>query len=612
MSDTPVAAKEAKPADKRSNSRSSAKYARVLSFVSHYWLQWPWLFGGILVARVGSTLVDVSVPLASGHLVDAIAAGSRDNTGPVLRAMAIFVGLGALFAMSRQVVGFLVNRLSARSITAIGRDAFAKVQRFSAEWHANSFAGSTVRKITRGMTSYDTFTDTVCFGLLPAFIVVVGVSAVFWWRWPILGMIVAGSIVVFLAVTVAVSVLYVRPANVEAREWDSRMSGTLADSITANQAVKGFAGETREDRLFAEVAGNWEWRAIRSWDRSAISGILQSIMLVTMQFAILAAGVMLWSEGKATPGDIAGLIATQFLITGYLRDIGQHVRTIQRTVNDMDDVLEFREADLQIADAPGARPIVVSAGRIEFDNVTFGYEGAGRALFRNLSVVIEPGQRVGLVGHSGAGKSTFVKLVQRFYDVQEGEILIDGQNVADVTQESLRHAIGIVPQEPILFHRSLAANIAYGQPDASAQEIETAAHLAHVDRFVAGLPKGYETLVGERGIKLSGGERQRVAIARAILAATPVLILDEATSSLDSESELYIRDAIERLSSGRTTLVIAHRLSTIRQMDRILVFDEGRIVEDGVHAELMARPGGVYRRLLETQMSTGEIVEAAE
>jgi ATP-binding cassette subfamily B protein len=461
------------------------------------------------------------------------------------------------------------------------------------------------------MTSYDTFTDTVCFGLLPAFIVVVGVSAVFWWRWPILGMIVAGSIVIFLAVTIAVSVLYVRPANVEAREWDSRMSGTLADSITANQAVKGFAGETREDRLFAEVAGNWEWRAIRSWDRSAVSGILQSIMLVIMQFAILAAGVMLWSEGKATPGDIASLIATQFLITGYLRDIGQHVRTIQRTVNDMDDVLEFREADLQIADAPGAKPIAVSAGRIEFDNVTFGYEGAGRSLFRHLSVVIEPGQRVGLVGHSGAGKSTFVKLVQRFYDVQQGGIFIDGQNVADVTQDSLRRAIGIVPQEPILFHRSLAANIAYGQPDATAKEIETAAHLAHVDRFVQGLPKGYETLVGERGIKLSGGERQRVAIARAILAATPVLILDEATSSLDSESELYIRDAIERLSSGRTTLVIAHRLSTIRQMDRILVFDEGKIVEDGVHAELMARPGGVYRRLLETQMSTGEIIEAA-
>ena len=202
--------------------------------------------------------------------------------------------------------------------------------------------------------------------------------------------------------------------------------------------------------------------------------------------------------------------------------------------------------------------------------------------------------------------------MQRFYDVQQGRLLIDGQNVAKVTQESLRRAIGIVPQEPILFHRSLAANIAYGRPDATAKEIERAAHLAHVDRFVKGLPKGYETLVGERGIKLSGGERQRVAIARAILAATPILVLDEATSSLDSESELYIRDAIERLSSGRTTIVIAHRLSTIRQMDRILVFDEGRIVEDGKHAELMARRDGVYRRLLETQMRTGEIVEAAE
>ena len=381
------------PPGKRPGSRAGSKYSRVLSFVSHYWLQWPWLFAGILTARIGSTLVDVSVPLASGQLVDAIASGSRDDPVPVVHALAVFVGLGALFALSRQIVGFLVNRLSARSITAIGRDAFAKVQRFSSEWHANSFAGSTVRKITRGMTSYDTFTDTVCFGLLPAFIVVVGVSAVFWWRWPILGMIVAGSIIVFLAVTIAISVLYVRPANIEAREWDSRMSGTLADSITANQAVKGFAGETREDRLFAEIAGNWQWRAIRSWDRSAISGILQSVMLIFMQFALLGVGVMLWSEGKATPGDVAALIATQFLITGYLRDIGQHVRTIQRTVNDMDDVLDFREAELQIADAPGAKSLVVSAALIEFQDVTFGYEGAGRSLFRDLSVVIEPGQR---------------------------------------------------------------------------------------------------------------------------------------------------------------------------------------------------------------------------
>ncbi|HEV2572685.1 MAG TPA: ABC transporter ATP-binding protein [Beijerinckiaceae bacterium] len=589
-----------------------ASYRRVLTFVTHYWLRWPGLLAGILAARIGSTLVDVSVPQASGHLVDAIVSGTRDNPAPALHALMIFIGLGALFALSRQIVGFLLNRLSARSITAIGRDAFAKVQRFSSEWHANSFAGSTVRKITRGMSAYDTFTDTIIFGLLPALIVILGVSAIFAWRWPVLGLILASSIVIFLAVVITISVKYVQPANVAAREWDSRMSGALADSITSNQAVKTFAAEEREDKLFADVAGNWEWRAIRSWDRGVLSGMIQSVLLVFLQIAMLGTGLKLWIDGQATPGDITTLITTQVLLNGYLRDVGQHVRTIQRAVNDMDDVLEFRDAKQEIADAPNARPLAITRGKIEFDHVTFAYAGAGRTLFRDLSLVIEPGQRVGLVGHSGAGKSTFVKLVQRLYDVQAGSILIDGQNIAEVTQESLRAGIGLVPQEPMLFHRSLATNIAYGRPQASRGEIEQAAKLAHVDRFVGGLPNGYETLVGERGIKLSGGERQRVAIARAILAATPVLILDEATSSLDSVSELYIREAIERLSKGRTTLVIAHRLSTIQRMDRILVFDEGKIVEDGTHAELMARPDGIYRQLLETQMRSGEIAAAAE
>lgn len=572
----------------------------------------PGLFGVLLTARIASTLVDVSVPVASGLVVDALAAGSLQNPEPVWRALAIFIGLGAVFAISRQLVTFLLNRLSARTIVAIGRDAFAKVQRFSSDWHANSFAGSTVRKITRGMNAYDTFTDTMAFGLLPAFIVVIGVCGVFWWRWPLLGLIVAVAITVFLVVTVALSVLYVRPANIAAREQDSRMSGVLADSITGNAAVKSFAAEEREEQMFRDVSDDWARKAVRSWDRSAVSGIVQSVMLIGLQTAMLGAGVMLWAQGQATPGDFVSLIATQFLINGYLRDIGQHVRTVQRTVNDMDDVLEFREAGLQVANAPNARALAVDRGRIEFERVTFRYAGAGASIYEDFSLVIPAGQRVGLVGHSGAGKTTFVKLIQRLYDVDQGRILIDGQNIAEATQESVRRAVGLVPQEPVLFHRTLAQNIAYGRPDATRAHIEEAARLAHVDLFVRGLPKGYETLVGERGVKLSGGERQRVAIARAILAATPILILDEATSSLDSVSEMYIREAVERLSAGRTTIVVAHRLSTIQRLDRILVFDGGRIVEDGRHEDLMCRPGGVYRKLLETQIRMGEIATAAE
>jgi ATP-binding cassette subfamily B protein len=233
--------------------------------------------------------------------------------------------------------------------------------------------------------------------------------------------------------------------------------------------------------------------------------------------------------------------------------------------------------------------------------VTFRYGGQSRALYEDFSVTIAPGERIGLVGHSGSGKSTFVKLIQRLHDVEGGAIRIDGQDVAEVTQESLRSRIALVPQEPVLFHRSLAENIAYGKPGASMAEIVAAAKQAHAHGFIVALPGGYDTLVGERGVKLSGGERQRVALARAILADAPILILDEATSSLDSVSEALIQDAVEELMRHRTTLIVAHRLSTVQRVDRILVFDGGRIVEQGTHAQLIARDGGHYRALFETQ-----------
>lgn len=590
---------------------SKSKYARVLRFVSRYWWISPRLFVAVVVARIVSTLIDVATPTASGRLIDAIAGGSRGTTGPAFAALAGLAALVASFQLSRQVVTFLLNRMSARAIVTIGRDAFGRVQRFSAEWHANSFAGATVRKITRGMMAFDTFTDTFAFGLLPALIAVLGVTALFVWRWPALGLAVALIVAGNVGLTIVLSVFWIRPANVAAREWDSRMSGTLADSVTCHQAVKSFAAEDREDHLFRRVSEGWARRAILSWDRSAWSAIAQSAFSVLLQVVMVGSGIVLWSQGKASPGDVASLIATQTLIGGYLRDIAQQVRSVQRTINDMDDVLDFSDMAPQVADAPGARALVAPRGRIVFDRVTFGYEGSNTPLFNQLSVEIPPGQRVGLVGPSGAGKSTFVKLVQRLYDLDGGRILIDGRNVAEVTQVSLRRAIGLVPQEPVLFHRTLFDNIAYGRPNASEEEIASAAALAHADEFIDDLAKGYDTLVGERGIKLSGGERQRVAIARAILADTPILILDEATSSLDSVSERYIREAIDRLSTGRTTLVIAHRLSTVLQLDRILVFEAGRIVEDGTHADLARRTHGVYRRLLETQ-SEGLLPGAVE
>ena len=256
-----------------------------------------------------------------------------------------------------------------------------------------------------------------------------------------------------------------------------------------------------------------------------------------------------------------------------------------------------------VPDRKGAVDMGVTAGEIAFEDVTFHYGGHADPLYRDFSLTIRGGEKVGLVGRSGSGKTTFVKLVQRLYDVTAGRIAIDGQDIADVTQASLRQQIAIVQQEPVLFHRSLAENIAYGRPGASLAQVEQAAKLANAHDFIMRLPKGYATLVGERGIKLSGGERQRIALARAFLADAPILILDEATSSLDSESEALIQQAIERLMEGRTTIVIAHRLSTVRAMDRILVFDRGRVVEEGPHEALLTRQDGAYRALFEKQVS---------
>ena len=254
-----------------------------------------------------------------------------------------------------------------------------------------------------------------------------------------------------------------------------------------------------------------------------------------------------------------------------------------------------------ITDRSGAVPIAITAGSVRFETVGFRYGEHTRPLYEGLDVSIRGGERVGLVGHSGSGKTTFVKIIQRLYDVTDGRVLIDGQDIANATQQSLRARIAIVPQEPVLFHRSLAENIAYAHPSASRSEIQRAAELANAHAFIDELSKGYDTLVGERGVKLSGGERQRVALARAFLANAPILILDEATSSLDSISETLIQEAMERLMEGRTSLVIAHRLSTVRTMDRILVFDRGRILEEGTQAALLLRTDGTYRRLFEHQ-----------
>jgi len=379
------------------------------------------------------------------------------------------------------------------------------------------------------------------------------------------------------------------------------MGGALADAVSCNTVVKAFGAETREEARLARVIGKWRHRTRRTWARGTINGGVQGGMLVVMQAAILGAALLLWEADKASVGDITFTLTMFFMLQGYLREVGMHVRNLQRSVNDMEELVSLEGQPLGVEDKPDAGPIAIREGEIRFEHVTFSYDGHTKPLYDDFSVRIAPGERVGLIGHSGSGKTTLIKLIQRLYDISGGRIMIDGQNIANVAQASLRGQIAIVQQEPVLFHRSLAENIAYARPGATRAEIERAARQASAHDFIAALPQGYETLVGERGIKLSGGERQRVAIARAFLADAPILILDEATSSLDSESEVLIQQAMERLMVGRTTLVVAHRLSTVRALDRLLVLDKGRIAEEGSHEKLIQLHNGLYRRLFERQ-----------
>jgi len=460
------------------------------------------------------------------------------------------------------------------------------------------------------MWAVDLLNDTLLMALFSSAFVLVATAALLAVQWPLMGLIVALGAVAYIGLAIVLAAFYIAPAARLSNAWDTRIGGTLADALGCNAVVKAFGAEAREEAKFAAVVGKWRSRVARTWMRHTYAGSAQQAVLLIVRLGLAAAGIWLWWIGQATPGDVTYVLTTYFVVHGYLRDVGMHVHNLQRSVNEMDELVELATTPIGIEDRDGAGSIRVTAGEVRFERVGFHYGDHATPLYSGLSVVIRAGERVGLVGHSGSGKTTFVKLIQRLYDVTDGRILIDGRNVADVTQRSLRTAIALVPQEPILFHRTLAENIGYGRPGASRDEIERAARLANAHAFIMRLPKGYGTMVGERGIKLSGGERQRIAIARAFLADAPILILDEATSSLDSESEQEIQAAVHRLMKGRTAIVIAHRLSTVQALDRILVFDRGRIVEDGSHDALMRRSGGLYRRLFERQ--SGALRGAAE
>lgn len=591
-----------------SNRSNRIGYGKTLRFVISRWLQEPRALSRTLLGVAVATSCDVVTPVVAGWLVSAIApigkSVSVDRAAclhAAIWAVSAMAAFGLLSVIGRRSMYVGITKLSSSVMRNVLVDGFDRVQHFSTEWHANTFAGSTVRRLTRGMWALDTVDDILLLALLPQVLVLGGTAAVLTFRDPLMGVILCISIALFVALSIMLTIYYVSPTSRISNQWDSKLGASIADAITCNATVKSFGAEAREKQRLQNVMKMWQQRTTKSWIRGTDSGNLQALASLVMRLALITIVTWRWWEGRADAGQVAYVLTMVFLIQGYLRDLGNQVSQLQRGVNEMEEMIAIFDHDTDIADTPQAKEIRITRGDIDIDNVTFTYPGATRPLFTNLSVSVAGGTSVALVGRSGSGKSSFVKLVQRLYDPQSGRVTVDRVDLRDFSLASLRGQVAIVPQDPALFHRSLAENIAYGNPNASMADIERAARQANAHDFILRLPQAYQTLVGERGVKLSGGERQRVAIARAFLADAHIVIFDEATSSLDSQSELLVKEAMDRLMSGRTVIVIAHRLSTVRSLDRIIVFQQGRIVEDGSHETLLSLPNGIYHNLYRIQ-----------
>lgn len=571
---------------------------KVIAFTFRAWAETPIVAGCCALAMLLATLTEVVVPLYASRMIDAVAA---DSATAAWTAFATIAVLGVMLVTLRYAGRSAIVPLTLHMMCRIGQEGFTHVQSLSTDWHADNFSGSTVRRITRGMWAIDTLNDVLLLSLLPSITILVGTVTLLAATSPLLGAVMGVGAVAYVTFTVGLATQVMPPIARLSNRWDTRMTGLLSDAIGTNAVVKAFGGEPREEALFGQVIAKWRKRTGRTWNAFTLTSTGQLALLWITRLVLTAAVLWLWAGSRASAGDVAYVVTSYLVLNGYLRDVGFYVYQLQRSVNEMEELVELTEEQPAVADCADAQPLVAATGGIRYEDVTFRYPTQERVLFEGLSITVPAGQRVGLVGPSGSGKSSFIKLLQRLYDVDEGRVLVDGQDIAHVAQRSLRRQIAIVPQEPLLFHRSIADNIAYGRSGASRTEIEAAARLANAHDFINRFSKGYRTQVGERGVKLSGGERQRVAIARAFLVDAPIMIFDEATSSLDAETEAAIREAMERLMVGRTALVIAHRLSTVRTLDRILVFSDGAIVEDGSHDQLISAQGGHYRRLFERQ-----------
>ena len=472
---------------------------------------------------------------------------------------------------------------------------FAKLPRYSYRFFSETYGGALVSQINRFLKSYEEFDDVVIFDYLEALSRVILATIVLLFIAFPLGILLAAWATLFIFVLVYSSVKKAHITRADAAA-DSKVIAFLSDAITNMVTIKTFAKSRQETKSFNKVSDDRFQKRWRSWKINAYIRDVRWQVTLWFFVAYILLSIHLVVNGSIKPSIVVAGQIYVFAIFNSLMSLHTVIQRTEQLFADAAELTEVLDMPQELTDPVDPERPRINKGLIEFDAVSFRYPKTSKDVFDNLSFKIEPGQRVGLVGHSGSGKSTITRLLLRFLDIQAGNIRIDGQDIKNITQDDLRNGIAFVPQEPLLFHRSLRDNIGYGREGATDKEIIEASKLAYADDFIQQLPAGYETFVGERGVKLSGGEKQRVAIARAILTDCPILVLDEATSALDSKSEEYIKRALDKLMKGRTTVVIAHRLSTIRKLDRIIVIHNGKIIEDGTHDELLER-GGEYSEL---------------
>jgi ATP-binding cassette subfamily B protein len=499
--------------------------------------------------------------------------------------------------VSWRVMAVLNNRFQPLVMADLEATAFRYLLGHSYKFFADSFAGSLVKRVARLSRAFERLADEITFKIVPVVVVLAGAIVGLYLQYPLLAALFVLWAAAFLYLNYVAS-KWALLIDVERAKIDSETGGALADAVSNAVTIKLFPSLEFEVAKFKEVLGRFVRAQTRSWDRHEIIFGVQAALMIGIEGVMMYIGVKFWLNGTLTLGDIAFIQTYLILVFGKLWEVGRSFRHIFDAFADGKEMTEIMLTPHSVRDRKGAKPLKVKRGNIDFKRVTFGFEG--RPVLDDFSLAIRPKEKVALVGPSGAGKTTVTKLLFRFYDLKNGRVLIDGQDLSRVTQDSLRDQVSLVPQDPILFHRTLMENIRYGRRDASDQEVIEAARRAHCDEFISALPHGYDTFVGERGVKLSGGERQRVAIARAIVKNAPILVLDEATSSLDSESEALIQDALRALMRDKTVIVIAHRLSTIMEMDRIVVVENGRIVSQGTHQELL-REKGTYFKLWNIQ-----------